>query len=322
LHRDLANLSEAARIAEELGDPVRLSRVLSSQTYLLSATGDLPAGIAAGERALALIAAQEDLDAAVNTRLMLARTLYAAGRYNEALQRARSAIDLLGEDVERGALGGINQTVSARVWVALCHTERGEFEAAAAVGVQAMRLAEHPACSDHEVLWSRLGMGRLYLLCHDWERTITVLEPALPLCKGEMTIYFSRVASSLGAAYTATGRVEDGLELLRQADERALAIGFTFGHALVLAQLAEAFLLSGDHVQAQEAARRALEAALRWGERGNEGWAKCALAMAAAARGDAAEMEARYEEALAIAEQLEMAPLRERCRVGLRSEAS
>ena len=141
LQQARANLVEAERTAERLDDAVRLSRVLSSQIYVLSATGDLAGAVAAGERALTLLAEWDDLDAAVNTRLMLARALYAAGRYREAVGRAREAANLLGEDVDRGALGGLNYTVSARVWLALCHAERGEFEAGSSEGEAAMRLA-------------------------------------------------------------------------------------------------------------------------------------------------------------------------------------
>lgn len=312
-----ANLSEAERAAERLGDTVRLSRVLSSQVYVLSATGDLASAVAAGERALTLLAERDDLDAAVNTRLMLARALYAAGRYGEAVARAREVADLLGEDLERGALGGLNQTVSARVWLALCHAEQGEFEAGAAEGEAAMRLAAHAQCSEHEVLWSRLGMGRLRVVRDDLAGAIDMLAPALPLCEGDLAIYRSRVASSLGVAYAGTGGVDEGLALLHRADEHAQAIGFAFGYALVLAHLAKALLLAGDPDRALEVGLRAVEAARQWGECGNEAWARCVLGDVAAARREWPEAETHYRAALSIAEALGMAPVRALCSDGL-----
>ncbi len=317
-----ANLIEAERVAERLGDAVRLSRVLSSQIYLLSATGDLAGAVATGERALSLLAERDDLDAAVNTRLMLARALYAAGRYGEALYRAREVVALLGEDIERGAMAGLNQTVSVRVWLTLFHAERGEFEAGAAEGDIAMRLAVQPRCSEHEVLWSRLGVGRLQVVRGDLVGAIETLTPALPLCKGDLTIYFPRVASSLGAAYAGTGRIDEGIVLLQQADEHARVIGHVFGHALVLAQFGRALLLTGDLDRAQEVGLRALEAAQRWGERGNEAWVRCLLGDVASARGERREAQTDYREALAIADHLEMAPVRARCSEGLTRLAS
>ena len=307
-----ANLAEAERAAERLGEPVRLSRVLSSQIYLLATAGDLAGAVAAGDRVLTLLAQRDDFEAAVNTRLMLARALYAAGRYGEAVGRAREAVARLGDDVDRGAAPGMNQTVSARVWLALCHAERGEFAAGAAEGNAAMRLAAHPRCSEHDVLWSRVGVGRLRVVSGDLTGTIEALAPALPLCEGDHAIYLSRVAASLGAAYAGTGRIEEGVALLQRADEQAQAIGFAFGHALVLAQLGGVLLLAGDPDRAREAGLRAVDAAQRWGERGNEAWAFCLLGDAAAARRDRREGETRYLEALAIAGQLGMAPVRAR----------
>jgi tetratricopeptide (TPR) repeat protein len=140
-----------------------------------------------------------------------------------------------------------------------------------------MRLAAHPRCSEHEVLWCRLGIGRLQVVRGELAMAIETLAPALPLCIGDLAIYFSRIASSLGAAYVGTGRVEDGIALLQKADDHAQAIGFAFGHALVLVQLGAAFLRAHDPDRAYEAGLRAVEMAQRWGECGNEAWARCLL---------------------------------------------
>jgi tetratricopeptide (TPR) repeat protein len=224
--------------------------------------------------------------------------------------------------VERGALVGMNQTVSAHVWLTLFRAERGEFDAGAAEGEIAMRLAAHPRCSEHEIVWSRLGVGRLQVVRGDLTEAIETLAPALPLCEGELVIYFSRVASSLGTAYAATGRAAEGISLLQRADERARMIGFAFGHALVLAQLGGAFLLKGDPERAQEIGLQAVEMAQRSGERGNEAWAHCLLGDVAASRRARPAGQAHYQEALAIAEQLGMAPVRVRCLAGLNRLAS
>jgi hypothetical protein len=45
LARDRANLERAERLAEALGDEVRLSRVLSRLTYTLGSLGDLIAAV-------------------------------------------------------------------------------------------------------------------------------------------------------------------------------------------------------------------------------------------------------------------------------------
>ncbi|MFO1046410.1 MAG: adenylate/guanylate cyclase domain-containing protein [Geminicoccaceae bacterium] len=317
-----ANLAEAERAAEKLGEPVRLSRVLSSQIYLLATAGDLAGAVAAGDRVLALLAERDDFEAAVNTRLMLARALYAAGRYGEALGRAREAVAWLGEDVERGAVPGMNQTVSAHVWLTLCYAERGEFAAGAAEGDAAMRLAARPTCSEHDVLWSRVGLGRLMAVSGNLKGAIEVLTPALPLCEGELAVYLSRVAASLGAAYAGVGQIDKGLALLQSADDHAQAIGFAFGHSLVLAQFGGAFLLAGDPDRAREVGLRALAMARQCGERGNEAWALCLLGDAATAHLNPREAGICYRDASEIAGQLAMAPVQARCSDGLAHLAS
>ena len=224
LPRTRANLAEAERLAGRLGDPARLCRVLSSEAFLLAASGNLATAIKVGERALALTATDRgDLDAAVSSRLMLARAYYARGRYREAIRRVHEVVALLGDDVERGSLGGLNLTVNARVWLVLCHAELGEFAAGTARGAEALRLAAQVP-GEHERLWSRVGVGRLRVMRGDLAAAIELLEPVLPLCGGEFAIYLSRAASSLGIAYAASGRLAEGLTLLERAVDRAKAI--------------------------------------------------------------------------------------------------
>jgi class 3 adenylate cyclase/tetratricopeptide (TPR) repeat protein len=129
LERDLTNLREAERVAERLEDTSRLTRVLAQQVYLIASTGDLARAIAVGERALSLLNNHVDIETTANAMLMLSRTLYAAGRYKDAVDHARAAADLLGEDLSRSPDPSMNQTVSARVWLAVAHAEMGDIEA-------------------------------------------------------------------------------------------------------------------------------------------------------------------------------------------------
>ena len=323
LQRGRANMLQAEATAERLGDAVRLSLVLSSQCYLLAATGDLVAAIDVGERALGCLAGRDDLDPVVSARMMLARSLYAAGRYAEAIRRELDAIvDLLGRDVKRGAFHGLNATVNARVWLTLCHAELGQFETGAEEGAVAVQLATDPNCGEHEFVWSRVGLGRLQVVSGAFASAIETLEPALPLCKDQWPIYFSRVASSLGSAYAGVGRIDEGLALLREADVQAQKIGFTFGHSLVLTQLGAVFLLAGQADLAHGAGQHAVEMAHRFGERGNEAWAQSLLGRVAAACCQRQEAEARYQEAIAIGAPLAMAPLLAQCLDGPRLVAS
>jgi tetratricopeptide (TPR) repeat protein len=131
--------------------------------------------------------------------------------------------------------------------------------------------------------------------------------PLFPICEGEFAIYFSR------AAYVQLGRTQEGLELLRRADAKAAAIGFTYGHALVLSLLGSAYLAVDQTDQAQDAAHRALAAAQRWGERGNEARARFLLGEIYEASGEVDQARGEYAETLAIAKHCTMDHLRDNC---------
>ena len=313
-------LAEAERKAFELNDPIRLCRVLSSQSYVLASAGQVDDAIAVGQRGAALITENDDPHWFVMAKFMLARALYSAGRYAEAIHQVTDTMDLLGEDVERGKRfpGFLNQTVSARAWLVLFHAERGDFEAGERNGEDGLRLARSALCGDHERVWVRNAIGRLNVVKGDFGTTIETLEPVLAVCESKYPVYFPRVASSLGAAYAASGQVERSVKLLRQAEDQARSMSFEFGRALVLAQLAEALLTAGDIAEAREKATEAIEIASDAGERGNEGWVRCALGEVAYRSGQREDAEARYRQALEIAEALEMAPLQARCVDGLR----
>ena len=116
----------------------------------------------------------------------------------------------------------------------------------------------------------------------------------------------------------ASGQVERGVKLLRQAEDQARSMSFEFGRALALAQLAEALLTAGEILEPRDKATDAIKIARDAGERGNEGWATCMLGEVAYKSGQREDAEARYRQALEIAEALEMAPLQARCIDGLR----
>ncbi len=234
LARALGHIREAESLASRLGDQRRLGRALARLTYHLASIGDLAGAVAAGERARGLAADIGDVMVEDRTNTMLGRALYALGDYPRSVECSRRAIALAGRDAHS----------FARSFLILCLAEQGEFAAGSACGDDAIAMAKAP----HELVWASLGVGRLHLVKGDFGKAIAMLERGLPLCQsgGELAIYFSRVASSLGSAYALTGRMADALRLLEQADEQAVSINFVYGHSLVVAHLGEARLLAGD----------------------------------------------------------------------------
>ena len=136
---------------------------------------------------------------------------------------------------------------------------------------------------------------------------------------GDLAVYFSRTAASLGGAYALAGRLEEAVSILERADRHAGSIGFAYGHALVIATLAEAKLLTGDVDDAARAADRALTLSRHHGQRGWEAWT-LRLTGEITARRDLPDVKAAetcFGAAIALAEERGMRPLLAHCQLGL-----
>src|SRR5207245_5352587 len=147
------------------------------------------------------------------------------------------------------------------------------------------------------------------------ERAAAFLEAILPQVRSNLSIYISRVGSTLGSTYLLTGRTAEALPLLEEAAAHDRSIGFLHGHSLVLALLARGYLRAGRLDDADRTAGEALALARKLGERGWEAWTHYVLGeLAAEKTGDAA---GHYRAALALATELGMRPLQAHCHRGL-----
>ena len=160
-------------------------------------------------------------------------------------------------------------------------------------------------------VYAYLGTGVLYLRKGELTRAISAFERALTV--GETTsipVGFAYGASYLGYALALAGNHAEGVALLEQTAEQAIEMKFAARHSLRLAYLGEAYLLSGRPDEAAATAAKALELARMHKERAHEAYAFRLHGELAEHRGAAADAEAHYRSALAIAQQLGMRPLR------------
>jgi hypothetical protein len=109
----------------------------------------------------------------------------------------------------------------------------------------------------------------------------------------------------------------EGVALVERAAAHAAAIGFAYGHALVVGMLGDALLLAGDVAEAGRRADEAVALARKHGQRGWEAWAVRLQGEHALARGAPDVADARFAEAMALARGLGMRPLLAHCRLGL-----
>jgi tetratricopeptide (TPR) repeat protein len=132
-------------------------------------------------------------------------------------------------------------------------------------------------------------------------------------------VYFPRMATALGAAYTLGGRVADAMPLLTQALEQTTARETVAFPALCSLPLGEVQLLAGHLEEAHALAERALAHAREHQERSNQAWVLRLLGDIAARRDplEVALAEAYYQQARALADALGMRPLQAHCHLGL-----
>src|SRR5262249_41406497 len=150
-------------------------------------------------------------------------------------------------------------------------------------------------------------------------RALPLLERALTICQDmDFPLFFPRMAATLGTAYALSGRIADAVPLLTQAMEQATAVAR--GNSRRLDRLlGEAQLLAGCLDEAHAVVERSLALTRAHQERGHQAYALHLLG-AIAARRDPPEAEqavARYQQALALAEELGMRPLVAHCHHGL-----
>jgi tetratricopeptide (TPR) repeat protein len=316
LRRQVETLREGEALARALGDRRRLARTLAQTVYTVGALGDHARAIEAGEQGRALAEEVGDLSAMVVADAMLGRAYYALGQYSKVIDAATRAFGALpGELAYRRSGSGLLQSVGARVWTAMALAEQGRFVHANSLSDEARRIAETDR-GTHERVWSHFGGGRVCLVQGRLDRAVELLASVLPLARGDLGVYVSRIASTLGSAHLLAGRTAEALALLEEAAEHGKSIGFMHGHSLVLTLLGEGYLVADRLDDATRRASEALELARKHGERGWEAWTLRLLGKIAAGR-DPAEAEARYGEALALAEELGMRPLQTHCQLGL-----
>ena len=313
--RRLEVMREANRSAAGLGDQRRLALTVCHMIEPLVETGQLREAIEAGERALDLAEILDDVGIRVLALRYMARAYESLGDYARAIQSLRRSLKLLGS-LEREHFGApLPSGVAARTWLAWCLAELGEFAEAAALGREALRVAElvdQPLSRVH----AQYSLGTVHFIRGELDEAIAALEHALAQVRTwDIAGLFHRVGSSLGIAYATAARLAEALPLLESAVEH----DWRGSRARSLAHLAQGYLLGDRTDDASSAAARALELAREHGERANEALTLCVLGDIATHSDpfDVTKAEAHYRNARVLADELGMRPLVAHCHLGL-----
>jgi DNA-binding NtrC family response regulator/tetratricopeptide (TPR) repeat protein len=318
--RILETLRNAEALARSLGDQQRLGRVVSFLADYSCRMGDHDRALEYGRQALAIAEPLDDLALRLRSNLYLGQIHYARGDYRTAIRYLEWNVAALEGKRERELFGHSQlPSVHARTNLAWCHAELGEFEAAARRGREGILIAEsvdHP----YSLANACAGIGGAYARRGDLAAAIPILERGLELCRSwTLSLWFPRVATSLGEVLVLANRAEEAVALLEQAEQQSRTMRVVRGRGPLLTCLAEAYLAAGRREDAVESVRVARELARDHGEGGHEAWA-LRLEGEIALQSDPSELAVARERlpaALARANDLEMRPLVAHCRAAL-----
>ena len=303
--RVLAYLHEAEALAVALDDSRRLGHVLLFLSELVSLRGAYDQAIAAAQRALTLATAGEAGVLSALANASLGRAYYAQGDYRQAIDCYRQAVAFLDGTRRRERFGYvIPPAVTARTWFVLCHAELGLFAEGRPPGEEGLRIAEAVEHSG-SLMVASWGVGVLSLRHGDLPRALPLLERAVSICQDpDLSVWFTRIAPSLGMAYTLAGRVADAVPLLTEAMQQSAAAKRVNDATLCSLSLGEAQMLAGRLGEAHTLAERALALARGHQHRGHQAYVLHLLGDLAAQREPPKfePAEAHYRQALALAE--------------------
>ena len=311
-------LKEAEALAVSIGDRSRLAAIFTAQTLLHNWRGDLDASIACGVRALEIAGEIGD------DRLKLSASFYLGQAYMWWGDFQRSLV-LLEENRSwtKGALGreriGTTGTSSV-LWLgmlAASHAYLGHFGEASEVALEACAIAEEVQ-RPYDMALAYWYAG--FVLSHrgDIASAIERLERGYEVASAaQIRLLVPVLSTSLGSAYAAAGRIEEGIRLLNDALGFSRAANFNYGLAWSTVYLGFAKLAAGRAEGVIAQAREAVGLTSRHHYKAVEASAHRLLAAASQFEGDAATAEREYLASLAISLELGLRPEAAHCQHGL-----
>ena len=309
-------LGEAETLAERMHDLRRLAQASIYMGISSYVSGQSELTMTSVTRALALAETIDDggLQAVANQYLGFAQT--AKTNFQQASEYFDRAIALLGGTLSRERLGlAALPSVQSRAFRAWVLAELGMFPESIPLGEEGIRIAESVK-NPNSLAFACWGAGRAWLCKGDLKQAIACLERPMATAA---VLNFRYLAPPLGSAYALSGRINEALALLEQADNLDARMNYVAHHALTVVVLGETYLLAGRASDATVHATRALTLSRERREPGHEAYAHRLLGEIAA-QADPPDLEsadAHYSQALALATERGMRPLVAHCHLGL-----
>jgi tetratricopeptide (TPR) repeat protein len=239
-------LEQALALSRATSDRAAEARVLwNLMILLLYGGGDARRATAYGEEALAIARELDLREQLAFTLNDLTYAYMATHQYPQAQAALEEALRLWRE------LNNLPMLVDGLCNLVIIHYRAGNFDQAIAAGEEGLRISRSIGN-----LWGQAGsqffVGNVYLERGQLGRAVAALEAAIRL--GEQAGHMAAVisaSSDLGWVYGVLGDVERGLELVRQAQGRAVDLPIL--RLWPTAPKARLYLLEGDLTSAEAA---------------------------------------------------------------------
>jgi class 3 adenylate cyclase/tetratricopeptide (TPR) repeat protein len=321
VRRTLEHLREAEALAERLSDSRRRGEVCAFLTNTYSLLGELDEARASADRALTSARHLGDIELRVLATTYLEQVQYFRGHYQQVVDLACDNLAALPRGRDSKKVGRLAPTwVDDRYWLVLSLAQLGRFTEAAEHDADAARLAEQNQ-QPYTVVQCLRASAMLQILKGSWAKARLSIEQAVAVVRPVVLGFFlsdaivtsAWVLAQLGEIHEALKRILEGEQMLEGQAARGLIGRLGYGyHAL-----GRACLLLGRVDEARRFANRAVELSPR-----QSGFSADALLLLgdleSQTDGFAPDAgEARYNEALALAEQCGMRPLIAHCHLGL-----
>jgi tetratricopeptide (TPR) repeat protein len=318
LERIRRELGEAEALALALGDRRRLGWVWAYTTTALLFAGEPVRALGVGEKARALADEVGDVPLQASARTPLAHACRERGDLRRSIAIFTEAIDLLTGDLARQRFGqAIPPAVYARGMAALCRAELGDFAEAERLGTEA-RVLTKAEDLPFGFAMAHMALCNIYLVQERVGEAMQILEPALEVIRAR-GIPIPWATALRGYALALSGRPEEGCTVLAGGLEEADRLRFFFGHSQWVAWLAQAHLMAGQMDEARRRGEEALRLSRERGQRGYEALALYVVGEVTVREGARPAAEPHYRQALALADELGMRPLADRCHAALNS---
>jgi tetratricopeptide (TPR) repeat protein len=284
---------------------------------VLRLTGDPDSAIAVGQQALELAVEIGERALQMEASFCLGQTYYDIGDFGRAAERLRWNVDAADKEAGRPSA---DMLIQSQAWLARTLSVLGAFAEGRRHGEEALRLATLAGRGATPII-AHAYLGELSLTQGDLEHAIRAFDQGLALCRasGYRGGALRVIVAGLGSASALQGRLAEGRALLEEGISEGIRTGGLRGLAYRVAWLSEVCRLAGCRDEAWQHARQALDLARQHKERGNEARAlhQLGVVQAHADLPNAAQAEAYYWQALALAEELGMRPLQAHCHLGL-----